>query len=76
MAQFKTVEQIIEEVRTNAAGWQNTVILYWNRLHANEKSLIRVLAGSNGSGVVIVDNGGYATISNGVETISVPILEE
>lgn len=73
-----TAPQIIQDVRDEAAGWLDQLVLYWDLLFATEKSLCLAIItanGGGGSGASVVEHDGYATITDGATTVNVPTVD-
>ena len=69
-----TVPQILDDVRNEAAGWLDQLVLYWDSLFANEKQLCFAILQSRGGGggVTMSVEDGYVTLTDGVDTVNVP----
>jgi hypothetical protein len=74
-----TVPQIIDDVRNEAAGWLDQLVLYWDSLFATEKSLclaiITANGGGGGGGASVEAHEGYATITDGATVVNVPTVD-
>jgi|GWRWMinimDraft_5_1066013.scaffolds.fasta_scaffold20642_2 hypothetical protein len=73
-----TAPQIIDDVRNEAAGWLDQLVLYWDRLFATEKSLCLAIItanGGGGGGASVVEHDGYATITDGATVVNVPTVD-
>lgn len=76
-----TAPQIIDDVRTQAAGWLDQLVLYWDQLFATEKSLCLAIitanggGGGGGGGASVVAHEGYATITDGATVVNVPTVD-
>lgn len=75
-----TAPQIIDDVRNEAAGWLDQLVLYWDLLFATEKSLCLAIitangGGGGGGGASVVEHDGYATITDGATVVNVPTVD-